>query len=450
MVRKTIRYRVLFTPLVGQNTYGSEIDVSDKIDVSGVKNIRRSIDAGDYQVGVYTTDDITIKGHNINGFFNEDDTRSIFIAGRDQCKVKINFIEADDNGEETATVAFEGLINEEGTRINLKNDIIKFRVLSNDSAIRNTKVSSGAVNDGTKVSTAILQILNKPRITNVLTLSAGNINPDLDFTIDNGSDFDNKPTRDVLNQLLLASNSVLIIDSSNNIIVKSRDESTTTEVVNLFGKSDIFSRENIIDISKYNNGKHRMYTSVVVNGQEKSNAGFEEEFGTRQIEFTFNFITSAETAATIAARLLDEFKAPKIELNVKVATRDIKSTDLLHRVSVNYPLRAKPAGDFFPVYDVSKYGDTDTPYPFTFGSISVHPNTGFKIIEMEENPAEFTTILKLRQIGKELGDGTFSERGPALYDFAIYGEDVYSSGGSITFEGIYGVGKYDDTTTTYE
>ena len=136
-------------------------------------------------------------------------------------------------------------------------------------------------------------------------------------------------------------------------------------------------------------------------------------------------------------------------MNVKVRTSVAKDFTLLDRVSINYPLRFKPVFDSFPVYDISKYGDATRPYPNQFGSLEIHPNTGFKIIEIVENPRDFTSILKLRQIGTEIGDGTFSERGPALYDFAVYGDDVYGANEDIVYEGIYGVGLYDDSTTKY-
>lgn len=446
-LRKGLKYKVKFTPLAGFGVYGDEIDVSDKVDVSGIKNIRRSIDAGDFQIGVFTTDDITIQAFNFNGYFNENDSRSIFMTGRDKTKVVVEFIEFDDDGEETSNISFRGIINEEATKFNLKTEVINFRVLSSDSIIRKTKIPSGTVANGSSFETAIENILNIADITSILTVSNANINVDYNGTVGDGSDFDNQNAKDKLNELLAASNSVLTIDN-DVVTVRSRDETETTQILRLFGPNDLLGRENIIDITKYNTGLHRMFTSITVNGQIRSNSSYEAQFGSKEKKFNFDFVTDPLVDIAIADRIVDEFKTPKIELNVRVRTSVAKSVKLLDRVQVNYPLRYKPSNDFLPVYGLSKYG-TDK-YPFTFGSTKIDSNVGFKIIEIEENPNSFTTILKLRQIGKDIGDGFFTERGPALYGFATYGEDIYfDSGHDVTYSSSYGSAQYSGNGSTY-
>lgn len=425
--RKQIRYKVFFTPRATFDTYGSEIDVSDRIDVSGVKDVRKSIDAGDYQLGVYTTDDIVIKGYNINGYFNdENDTRSIFPAGRNLAKVRVVFSELDDDGEETTTISFRGLINEEATRIDIVKEEIKFRVLANDSVIRDTKVAQGLVNDGTLFSVAMLNILNQTRITQILNVDASNINPDLDLLVDDGSAFDNLKTRDALDQLLLASNSVMVIDGSDNVIIKSRDEDETKDVFNFFGKSDEQGRENIVDIAGYNSGRHRMFTSVRINNTERSNSAYESEFGSKRFNQDLDFITSGTNEANIADRLVDEFKAPKIELEITARTAEVKDLELLDRCSVNYPLRlALPEGaSFLPIVGITELGETTEPLPRQFGSIMIHPRTAFKVIQKQEQPRTFLTKVKLRQIGKAVNDGTFESSGSSILGFAIIGVSV--------------------------
>ncbi len=425
------RYKVTFQPLSRTDVYDAVIDVSDRVEISGIKNIRKSIDSGDYDIGVYTFDDISIKGFNDDGFFNDsEDSRSMFITTRDRTKVIVEFLQLtlDSNGSEVevSTISFRGLINEEATRANIITDNIVFRVLSRDSVIRNTKVSSGAITNGTSIKNAMFQILSNSRITSVLGVSLSNINPDLDITIDDGSDFNDKPTNDAINEMALVSNSVMIIDSSDNVIIKSRDEDETKNVLNLFGKGDIHGRENIITITKYNTGQHRMFTSVIFNGREKSDGPISSEFGLRQKSITLPFITLNATEDLIAARLLKEFKAPKIELNLKIPTRIANGVDLLDRVSVNYPLRLKPplGSTFMPVIGVTKIGSTTELLPDTFGSIEIPDNLAFKVIEITENPTTFETLFKLRQIGTELNDGVFNIPGSAIVGFAIVGEAV--------------------------
>ena len=169
-----------------------------------------------------------------------------------------------------------------------------------------------------------------------------------------------------------------------------------------------------------------MFTSVIFNGREKSDGPISSEFGLRQKSISLAFITNNTTEDLIAARLLNEFKAPKIELNLKIPTRIANGVDLLDRVSVNYPLRLKPplGSTFMPVIGVTKIGSTTELLPDTFGSIEIPDNLAFKVIEITENPTTFETLFKLRQIGTELNDGVFNIPGSAIVGFAIVGEAV--------------------------
>lgn len=425
--RQQIRYKVTFTPRTSAETYGSSIDVSDRILVNGIKRIMRSIDSGDYGFGVYTYGDIDLKGYNLNGYFNdENDNRSIFPAGRDLTKVSVTFSQLDNDGEETATIRFQGLINEEGTRVDVARNQITFRVLSLDSVIRTTNVPAGKVTTGMTPKQAIEAILDNTRISSVLTVTSGNINPDLNtITVDSGSAFDNRASKAALDDLLIVSNSVMIIDSSQNVIVQSREESSDIDVLNLYGPHDIHARENIITIDGYNTGQHRQFNSINVNDTNASDSGLQNEFGVRQKTVDIDFISDATKETSVANRLLKEFKAPKIELKVTVATSLIKDYDLLDRVSINYPLRLKPEeGDLLPIVGITKIGSATEPLPRSFGSIKIDPRVAFKIIEIEDNPRRFVSKIKLRQVGTELNDGVFNVPGSAIVGFAIIGEAI--------------------------
>jgi len=167
-----------------------------------------------------------------------------------------------------------------------------------------------------------------------------------------------------------------------------------------------------------------MFNSIKVNGIERSNDGIAALYGERSKSITFDSITTTETIVDIANRTLKEFKAPKIELLVNVPTEVAKNIELLDRVSVNFPLRVhKPkAGDFLPVLGVATIGDTVTPLPAVTGARAIMPETGFKVIEIAENPKIFKTTLKLRQKGTELSDGQFNGAGNCIVGFAVIGD----------------------------
>ena len=408
------QYKVYLTPRISEFTYGDEIQISAEILFNGIKTMKKSIDSSDYEVGIYTYGDIALKVINRDGKYNdENDNRSVFKFSRDLAKIRVDY--SDNNGDITR---FRGLINDEATRQNFEKEEVQFRVLSTDSVIRTTQVSGGLVSNGELASTAIGLILNQQKITSVLNFSASNINVDQDYIIDDGTKFDNKNARKVLNDILVACNSVLVIDSSQNIIVKSRAENSK-DVLNLYGPFDERARQNIHNIRKYNTGIHRTFTSIKVGGVESNDTGFIADFGFRQLERGLTFITNSTTKKTIATRMLEEFKAPRIELEVTVPTFVVKNSELLDPVSVNYPLRIKRVENkFLPIVGLAKIGDTETPLPNAFGSNSISSAIGFKIIEISEKPTTFETILKLRQFGY------FTDPASCFVGFAKIGEST--------------------------
>lgn len=434
----SMRYRVYFTPLTNSdsNTYGDEIEVTDYVKSAGVGQIRKSIDSSDYDVGVFTFSDLELTAVNLDGKFNDaNDTRSMFMDTRDRCKVRVEFVQIesvrDTSGTilsevETDTVTFRGLINDEATRLDVTKETIRFKVLSRDSVLRTTKVSGGVVGDAMLFSEAIFAILNVPKITSVLTVLEANIDVDLDLEIDDGSYFDDKGVKESLDELLFASNSCLLIDDAGVVTIRSRAADESTDALNLFGKNDLHYRENIIDLTDYNTGKQRMFTSFVVNDRETSNSVFVQAFGFRQKKITLDFMTDTVKIDQIAAALVGEWKAPKIELKVRVATSVARDVQLLDRVSVSYPFRVKPQpGTFLPVIGVTKIGETDQPLPDIFGAIEIPARLKFKVLEIEDNVEKFTRTLKLRQAGTDLGDGNFDSPGScAIIELTVIGEST--------------------------
>lgn len=418
-------YQVFITPKTNVYSYGTEIDVSDYIDMKGISTIQASIDATDFDMGAFKFSDLTLKGINRNGYFNDAwDKRSIFFPyTRDLAKVRVVFTNSDGD-----TIVFRGLINEEATKADFKNDTISFRVLSLDSCLRNTKVSGGTISNGMSCSNAIKTILNVPSITAVLNYNASYINPDYNFTIDVGSAFDNLSTKDALNLLLVASNSVMTIDSSLNMIVKTRDTNSNS-ILNIYGPYDIYGRQNALDLKDVNSGKQRMFNSFLINSTEENNAGSIVQYGFKQKAITMDFVTSPTTEQAIAANLVDEFKYPKMELQIDVPTYLVRNSILLDPVSVNWPLRVTPVdGKFLPIVGDTKIGDTTAPLPNEYGSLSIDPGISFKIIELKHNPSTFVTTLKLRQSGKDFADGYFRYPASSIIGFAIIGDGIIGSG----------------------
>lgn len=414
----SFRYRVYITPLVAEGSYGDEVEVTDLVIGQKVSNIRRGLDSTDYDIGAFFYDDVQLDLLNVDGYLNdENDYRSIFKYSRDKALVRIDYLDDDDT-----TIVFKGLLNEEATRIDATKDEIMIRILSLDSILRKTQVAGGIISANATVSEAIFQILNQVEITAILGVDALNINPDYDFILDEPSELENKSVREAMNKLLLLSNSVMYVDENDDIIVANREENEGEDVLVLYGPYDLKRRQNIVDIKNYNQGKHRTFTAVKINDTEISNSDFISAYGYRQKKIEAPFITDAEVIANAGERLVDEFKVPKVELEVTVPTRVARSVKLLDPISIDHPLRIEPpAGYFLPIVGQAEIGDSDTPLPYRYGSVSIPPEMGFKVLEIKEDPKSFLTTLKLRQIGRLTGDGYFTADDCGMVGYGVIG-----------------------------
>lgn len=444
-VNNPISYEVYITPLIDRNVYGDVVDVTSDINITesikdgGISKIKREIDNGDYEVGVFVYGDITLTALNYDGKFNQpDDSRSIFRYTRDKAKIYVKFTDT----ESDTSISFKGIINEEGSKQDFAKHTVKFKVLSLDSAIRKTKVSSGTISNGMSFSSAIKNIINVPDITAVLNYNASYINVDLDLTIDDGSWFDNKPTKEALDALMVVSNSVMVIDSDDYMIVRSRSENTKS-IFNFYGEGDLFGRENIIKLTNYNSGLHRSFNSIIYDNIEVGDSALVAEYGSRQKKIDYPFITNDLKKQQIANNILTEFKVQKTELEIDTPTEVAKELNLFDLVAINNPYCYIPyENNKLPIYGASTYGTGV--YPIIRGDLKIMPSLAWKVMGFEENPKDFETTIKLRQRGITLSDGMFAEF-ITLYGTAVYSEDEYQEDINLVdpnYNSVYGAAVY--------
>lgn len=417
-----IQYKVFFTPRTALNTYGSEIEVSANIISSS--NMKKSIDAADYDIGIFYYGDVKLKIDNYHGKFSDKyDHRSLFPYGLDLSKVKITY--NDKNGE---AVVFNGLIDDKATKINFEKEEISLVCPSNDSVLRTVRVAADTIGNGETAQEAFKSLLNKSDITSVLTFNESLINPSSNITIDDGSKFDNIPTRDAISKLLIATNSVFIITSDNEMKVSARDYNDTISSA-FYGPFSKRSNQNILSLKNYNDGKQRQFTVVKVGDQTSIETNYLTDYGYRQKTISdLDFITTDATELTIAEALSDEFKFPKIECEVELKTSFAKTLNLLDPIKIDYPLRLVPDVKFMPVIGSTKIDDSDKNLPYQYGSSKIEWQTTFKVIEIKENIKTFTSTVKLRQTGKNISDGYEDFTTNSTIGVAIVGLSIVASG----------------------
>lgn len=405
MVQSALQYKVLITPLESRNVYGTEIDVTADIDISefvtekGIGKIKNEIDNGDYEFGIFTFSDITLNMVNYSGKFNDEfSSYSIFKFKRDLAKVKIQFIKTDSS----AVINFEGIINDEATRQDNKKGIVKFKVLSFSSIFRKVKVAAGVITNGVSFSSAIKTILNDPDITSLLTFDPSKITVGLDLTVDDGSKLDDRTTQNALNDLLLVSSSILFIDDTQTIIVTTRTDTSEAVTHSYFAGDDVLGREDVLSIKNFNNGLHRLFNGIIINGSITEDPISANRNGVRQKSLTFDFITNSTNFITIGNSILDDFKNPRFEMELKVRTEDSLTVKILDLVTIGFTSVIAPAEGktVFPLYGVSKYGSDN--YPLVNNPLPIRNNELFRVIGIFEDPKNFTTVLKLRGTGTTL------------------------------------------------
>lgn len=425
-----MRYKVEINPLIKADTYGDYIDISDYVQDGGIGKIKRGIDSTDFDFGLFTFSDITIKLENVNGKFNESgDDRSIFCYQRDLAKVRISLVFNEQTG--LSDKRFDGIINEDGTKANAYQDEITFKILSLDSVLRKTKVESGVLTDGMLASSAFKILINRPQITILLNYDENLINPSLDIILDDVSSLEKGKTSSTINKILQVTNSVMLINDDNFVVVQDREPNLTV-LRNFYGPYDIFYRENMTKMEKFNSGKHRTFTSVKVNNTEKSIEGYQQDFGFNQKEINAAFITNAETEGDIAEALANEFKMQKIEAEFRVPTIEFYETDILDLCRVYYPLRIKRIdGSFLPIIGITKINDDTWKLPNRYGSIEIRKDIAFKAISIEEDPKALEMIIKLRQVGNGVSDGYFSEVASSLIGLAVIGKAIIAGEGDL-------------------
>lgn len=385
-------YQVFITPLKTNSTYGDPIDVSDYVIAKSFNKIKQSIDAGSYDIGIYTYSDLALTFANYDGSFNDEtDSASMFPFTRDRAKVQVKYID-----ESAGTnIVYDGLINDEATLQDFEKDTVKVRVLSLDSIFRKVKVAGGLINNSSSFSTAIKAVLNRPSITAVLGYDAGKVSVGYDGTIDDSTPFSQKDSRTVLELLLNASGSVFYIDSSGDMVVQDRSV-LLKSALELFGAGDPYQRDNITKINNYNNGLQRTFNTVTVNDNTSTDDTYVDRYGIGLKTYNFDFVTSSVTATAIADYYVGQFKTPKAELVVHVKTEIAKSVGILDPVTIDYRKRHKA----YPRSKVPIAGSTVAGVdksPFIIGGVKITPNKTWKVIGIEHNTKTFTTALRLRE-----------------------------------------------------
>lgn len=251
---------------------------------------------------------------------------------------------------------------------------------------------------GMTAKSVIFAALNQSLISNLLTVSLSNVNPTLNPTLDSTVSLRDKTVQEALNELLLATNSVLYI-SNDTVFVAPRTESAALKCT-FYGQASEIGPENVQAIKKIKNGIARTFNyftwadDPTATAQDESSVA---RYGIRKKEIDFAFLTSSVSRLAVTTSLKNEFFSPKQEFDLYTPlTYGTLALELLDKVNVDYPTVYYQTNDPFPICGTAICGEAVLPsalWAFTLSAVDY-----FKIIGRSIDTKTGLVMFKLRGV----------------------------------------------------
>lgn len=389
-----MRFRVYIKPFTEDGVYESDwTEVTEDIGESGFSDIRQVLDDDEYNVGVFKYADFNMQLRNEHGRYSDvGNDRSIFRYKRSDTLVKITWQEQEFDSlagmvtagefisENEEITVFIGLLNDDASDTDIRDQVVSFKVLGRESKFTRVEVPFGSIANGDTVKAIMMDLLDQSEITDLLTVDAGNINPSENVVVDDVAEFENKTVKEVLDDLLEISGSVLYV-KDDAIHVSSRAESAAVEAM-FYGQASNNGIENIVDLTNVKTGANRMFnywtwedTNLISTDNDSVT-----RFGVKKKPIGFSSITNDTRRQQILDAYRDEFGQPKIEFTLLTnITPEMLALDLLDKVTVDYPTVFYAAeGSDIPIYGVSRYGEVK--YPIGVWSLTISTVDSFKVM----------------------------------------------------------------------
>lgn len=384
------------------------IDVTDYVEKIG--DITIDSDSSGYDIGVYRNSGFQLTLNNRDGLFSDvGSPNSLFLFNRGDSIVKVTFDLADyvlrttratpfdDQYVSNETTLFEGLLNDDSLVEDAKREQVAFRVIGFETLFSEKTIFSNYVL-GDDVEELIYKALNVARVTDLLTLDAGNIECGTNQIPDAIEQLENRSIKQTLDELLLLSNSVLFIEN-RTIYVVPREESAALEYT-FYGPNSLTGVENLQEVKNISNGKNKMFNFFKWRDSTQTAARNMSinKYGTRIKELSSELFTNTTKQFNIMESLLDEFGFPKQEMDVQVNLNySTLALQILDKVNMDYPLQFVESEGFeFPICGLAVCGEAVLPKPIL--SFAMPPNKYFKIIKRTFSPEKRIVSFRIREI----------------------------------------------------
>lgn len=404
------RFRCYITPFLETGEYGEAVEVTNDIDMDSMGQISQQIDNDQYAVGVLTYNDLTLKLRNESGRYSPPEIpESMFRFKRSDAIFQV-YWEVENEGclcghaiagitsFNVSKLVYEGFINDESTKINVKSHFITLRVLGLESVVSKIEVPIDDISNGDLTSEVIYALLNQSRITDLVSVLEANISVGVDTEIDDKASLESKTGKEALDDLLLISNSILYI-KDRVLYVSSRDPGDDLAYT-FYGLMSAEGLENIQDLSDINSGFSQMFNFWTWEDETFNvvDATSVARYGIRKEEISSELITEVSKKQAILEGLVNDYGLPKENFTlVTPVNYDTLELFYLDKVSVDYPTVYVPIeGREPPIYDLSKYDEAF--YPSPESAVVIDAARRFKIMGVDISMKEQLVKFNLREI----------------------------------------------------
>jgi hypothetical protein len=411
------RVRVYLKTFNPDGTYVDDwVEVTKDVVAQQVGNIRLQLDVSEYDVGIFTNSGFALTLRNGHGLYSDvGESESIFYYKRSDTLVKVTWDNADhdyfagisrsDDPLHYEQQVFIGLLSDEATKLQLRSQLIGFNVLGLDAIFERVIAPDwGSTPPANNLVSTLIQSIcatvDAAISDTIFTVDNARIVPGNDVTFDVLTGFLNKSCKEVLRDLLTASNSVLYMDDTTPVV--SARTASAAVVKSFYGPASVLAPENIIDLKDIRTGLNRTFNFVTwideANGYNDSaeDSSSVLQYTARTKNVTMEGITTQATRQAVIEAIKTEFANPKQELTL-VTPMDYETLalGLLDRVDIDFP-RVPVSASLLPIYGVAAYGEAE--YPMVLSSFFIDSSTPFKVIGIELDMKRNQVSLALRRI----------------------------------------------------
>jgi len=402
------KIKVYINPFDDDGFYTEFIDVTK--DVVSVGSIKQQLDNTEYDVGVFRNSNVSLKMQNYSGRYSDVDENiaTIFRSRRSNSKVRITWQPGNDPlicgffnaGYEILSeeiTVFEGLLNDDGSNSDIQIQDVDFKILGYESVLDQMLVPFSSLGAET-LQTLTEKILDQSPFNQYIDF--GSLVIQNNDTVDTVAPLQNKTVKNVLRDILLATNSIFYI-KNNEVYIKSRDANPTPDpAFQFYGEASALGIENVIGITNFRSGLNKTfnfwtwkYTTLAA--QDASSAGL---YGIRKKEISIDIITNNTKRQNYLNANRTEFGSPRREFTIEsFITPTILDLFLNDRVSADYPTLGVQDGKKVAIYDLPEGYDVDY-YATELFMVQILQAERWKVLSRQLNLRNDTIEFEVREI----------------------------------------------------